>query len=160
MTSEKRKKVKPLPASIHYSVVIIYFGTVVITSLAWSLLFNFVSNDGNMIRTVSILSFTVFTPIIGFLLGWWRKWDWTKHKGTEEQFQDVRALFWATLGFLVAFILSLFLILIWLIMLEQDALLPQSLPDPIIFTISSIILIIGVMIGWNTRNRILRNFNE
>lgn len=158
MSTNKAKKTKPLPTHIHYGVLLVYFATVIILSGGLAVLANFIDFETEFWRNASMFAVAVFAPITGFVFGWWRKWSWTKTNGSEEQFDHVRAQFWATLGFVTAFVLSLLLILILLIMLEQDALLPQTLPDAVTFLISGAILVMGVAIGWNTRNRILRNF--
>ncbi|MEM9954277.1 MAG: hypothetical protein AAF846_21890 [Chloroflexota bacterium] len=160
MSTEKIKKQKPLPARIHYSVIIFYAVTLLIVILATSVFFSFVDTISDTMRTNSLLAINAFTPIVSFVFGWWWKWSWTKKNGTDEQFKRVRAQFWATSGFFTAFVLTLLTILIGGIVLEQDALLPQTAPDSITFIIGISILVIGLGIAWNTRNRILRNFNQ
>ncbi len=154
MTSaEKPKKGKDsFPAQIQYSIILSYFITNIVLYFLLAIVpFNI--NQGTLFAGL-----TMGIAIIGMIIGWVIKWWWAKKNGTDEQRVRVRAQFWSTMGFIVALITSLLTILIALIILETNQQIPQTLPDWIIFLISMTILLIGVGIAWNTRQRILRNF--
>ena len=62
------------------------------------------------------------------------------------------------MAFIVAFVSSLLLIFILLIMLESQNLLPAEVASPITFILAILISVSSVLIAINTKKRVYRNF--
>lgn len=152
----KNKNIKRLPSYIQYSVILWYF----INSMVLTLLALIPGGMGKEIpRNMVMIILVVIPPISGFIVGWSMKFHYAKQHDEEALSIRIKAQFWGAMAFLVAFIISLLSIFISLIVLESKDFLPETLAEPIIFTISMLILAISFWIANNTKKRIYRNFD-
>ena len=157
MSEEKAKikNIKRLPASIQYSVILWIF----ISSVATSALVTIPGAIGIEIpKNWIIFSITMIPWISGFIIGWWLKFRYAKKQDDEALTLRIKAQFWGAMAFMVAFVISILLIMMTLIIMENNQFLPDSLAEPITFTISLLILAISLWVANNTKNRIYRNF--
>lgn len=153
----KNKNIKRLPSYIQYSVILWYF----INSMVLAVLALIPGGMGKEIpRNMVMVILVVIPPISGFIVGWSMKFHYARQQDDEALSVRMKAQFWGAMAFLVAFIISLLLIFISLITLESNDFLPESLAEPITFTIAMLILAISLWIANNTKNRIYRNFNQ
>lgn len=153
----KAKNIKRLPSHIQYSVILWYFiNSMVLTVLA--LIPGGMGKEipGNMVMMILV----IIPPIAGFIVGWSMKFHYARQHDEESLSIRIKAQFWGAMAFVVAFVISLLLIFISLISLENSDFLPESLAEPITFTITMLILAISFWIANNTKNRIYRNFSQ
>ena len=113
---------------------------------------------GDRISSVMIFVFMAVAPLTGFVVGWAVKFRYVSQSGDESQKLRVKAQFWSTMAFIVAFVSSLLLIFILLIMVESQNLFPENVIEPIAYVLSMLILAASVLIGYNTKKRVYRNF--
>ncbi len=152
--NQKIKKGKQLPLHINYAVILSYCGALFVGLIVLQFLIAIGLENS---RNIVMLTLTVFVPIIGFWVGWYIKFRYVNKEEDDTQRLRIKAQFWGAVAFLISFIISLLLIMMILIKLE-DSVLPDSLPQPVIFILSMTIIGIGLWIANNTRKRIYRNF--
>lgn len=151
---QKIKKGKQLPLHIKYAMVLSYCSAL----FAGIIILKFLIAIGlENSRNIVMLTLTVFVPIIGFCVGWYIKFRYVNKGDDDSQHLRIQAQFWGAVAFLTSFIISLLLIMMILIKLE-DSVLPKSASQPIIFILSMTIMGISLWIANNTRKRIYRNF--
>lgn len=151
----KFKKGKRLPAHIQYSVILWYFAVVIACSLAGAFLSEMM---GDRVRDVMMFAFMFAAPVTGFVIGWWVKFHYAGQSDDETVKIRIKAQFWSTMAFVIAFVSSLLLILILLIMVESQSLFPENVIDPIAYLLSMLILVASLLIAYNTKKRVYRNF--
>ena len=88
------------------------------------------------------------------------KFHYVRKQDDEALTLRIKAQFWGALAFMVAFVISILLIMMTLIIMENNQLLPDNLADPITVVISLLILVISFWIANNTKNRVNRNFEQ
>lgn len=151
----KIKKGKRLPAHIQYSVILWYFAVVIACSLAGAFLSEMI---GDSIRAVMMFAFVLIAPLTDFVIGWWVKFRYAGKADDDRVKIRIKAQFWSTMAFVIAFVSSLLLILILLIMVESQNLFPENVIDPIAYLLSMLILVASLLIAYNTKKRVYRNF--
>ncbi len=153
----KNKNKKRLPARIQFSGIIWYFIMAVVMP---ALLLIPGATGINIPENWSMFAIIVPPPVIGFIVGWWIKFRYAKKQDDEALSLRIKGQFWGVIAFMVAFVISLLLILITLIIMETNQFLPDTLADPIVFLFSMLILAISFWIANNTKNRIYQNFMQ
>lgn len=151
---EKNKKGKRLPLYIEHAVIL---GYVVAIYSGIALVQLLVAIGMENINNIAMIIFTIFAPLTGFFIGWYFKFRYVNKKGDDDQRLRIKAQYWGAIAFLITVVLSLLLILMILIKLENSV-LPESLPQPIIFALSMSIMAVSLYIANSSRKRIYRNF--
>lgn len=154
-TEIKIKKSKPLPLYIEHAVLLSYVIAIFAGTVFLQLLIAI--GIGNT-RNVAMITFAFLAPILGFSVGWYLKFKYVSKNEDDSQLSRIKAQFWGAMAFILSFVISLLLIFMILIKLENTV-LPESVSDPIVFTLSMSIMGVSLYIANNSKKRIYRNFS-
>jgi|GEM_PF-2089687 len=149
-----KKGKRILPLYIEYGVVLSYILSIFAGMIVIQLLV-LVGVENTPNHAMVALSF--LAPLTGFCIGWYIKLTYVKKQGDDDQYLRIKAQFWGAMAFVISLIVSLLLILMILIKLE-NSFLPDSLPEPIVFALSISILGLCLYIANQNKKRVYRNF--
>ena len=151
----KLKTSQQLPIYIEHAVILTY---ILSTFAGVTLLFLLSVFNIDNLRNLTMITIMILVPIMGFSSGWYLKFKYVSKQNDANLILRIKAQFWSAMAFFISLIVSLLLILMILIKLEN--ILPESLPQPIISIISMCIMGISLFIANYNRKRVLRNFNN